>query len=127
MPGIKKILATSVQEKVASRLGERGCKMLSTFIEVNEIIKEELVIAMNNGSSESYPGMLAGWTNNLARKVFNASSETYTSIAKAALHHTVTNKGSGYCQCGGVRVLKFTWREGNDSVPSFWGVAPVTE
>ena len=125
VPDIKKILATSVQEKVASRLGERGCDMLSTFIEVNEIIKEELIIAMNNGSSESHLGMLAGWTNNLPRKVLNASSETYTSIAKAALHHTadnVTNKGSGRCQCGGVRALKFTWREGNDSVPSFfWG------
>lgn len=54
VPDIKKILATLVKEKVASRLGERGCEMLSTFIEVNEIIKEEMIIAMNNGSGESY-------------------------------------------------------------------------
>ena len=31
--------------------------MFSTFIEVNEIIKEELMIAMNNGRSDSYLGM----------------------------------------------------------------------
>ena len=62
-------IATSVQEKVASRLGERGCEMLSTFIEVNEIIKEELIIAMNNGSSESYLGMLTRWTNKLGMRL----------------------------------------------------------
>ena len=86
-------------------------------VKCSEIIMEELIIAMNNGSSDSYLGMLAGWTIFL-------SSETCTSIAKAALHHTadnVTNKGSGRCQCGGVKALKFIWREGNDSVPFFWG------
>ena len=59
VPDIKKILATSVQEKVTSKLGDRGCEMLSTFVEVNEIIKEEMIIAMNNGSGEYYLGRLA--------------------------------------------------------------------
>ena len=65
-----------------------------------------MIIAMNNGSGESYLGTLAEWTIFLG-KVLTASPETFSSIAKAALHHsadTVNNKGSGRCQCGGVSI-----------------------
>ena len=124
IPDVRKILATSIQEKVSSRLGERGCDMLVNYMEVNQILKEELAIALNNGSHGSYLGKLKEWTNNLPSKVLSASSDTFTSIAKAAFHHSsdiIANKGSGRCQCGGVKVLKVNWKSGCDSLPSFFG------
>ena len=125
VPDVEGILATSIQEKVSSCLGERGCDMLTNYIEVNEIVKEELMVALNNGGSDSYLGKLREWTDNLPNKVLSASSDTFSSIAKAALHHSsdvIANKGSGRCQCGGVKVLKVNWKSRNDSLPSFfWG------
>ena len=42
VPHVKRILATSVQEKVSNRLGERACDMLAVYIEVNGIFKQDL-------------------------------------------------------------------------------------
>ena len=47
-----------------------ACDMLAVYIEVNEILKEELMTALNNyGSSVSYLGKLREWTNNLPNNV----------------------------------------------------------
>ena len=72
--------------------------MLSTYIEVNEIVKEELVIAMNNGNNDSALRKLCEWTNDLPQKVLCSSSQTFSSVAKAALQHcgdTDSCKGGG--------------------------------
>ena len=119
VPDIKKIVATSVKEKVASRLGESGCEMLSTFIEVNEI-KEEMIIGMNNGSGESYRGTLAEWT------IFLGKYSMHLQRPSRLLQRQLSSFNR-HCQQGKwalpmLVALKFTWREGNDSLPSyFWG------
>ena len=92
--------------------------MLTNYLEINETVKEELMVALNNGGSGSDLGKRREWTNNLPSK---ASS----SIAKASLHHSsdvIANKGSGHCQCGGVKILKFHCKSRNNSLPSvLWG------
>lgn len=118
----QKILATAVQEKVCSRLGERAYGSLSNFIEVTQIMKE-LDIMLGNSSTSSQPGKLSLWTNNLQRKVMTGSANVLISVEKSALQHTSEaddNSDVGRCQCGGLKLLKFTIRCGRNSEPSFF-------
>ena len=101
IPDVKRILAICSRKNIKSL--RRGCDTLTNYI---EIVKKALMSALNNGSSDSYLGRLREWTNNLPNKVLSASSDTFSSIAKAALHHSsdvIANKGSGCCQCGGLK------------------------
>lgn len=125
VPDVQQILATHVQERLSSRLGERACDMLTAYIEVGQILKEELSICMGNCSTSTYLGKANMWTNDLPKKVLSSTCDVFSCIAKSSLQHTkdVDMRNSvGRCQCGGVKVLKFVWKSGEDTVPSFfWG------
>ena len=127
VPDAQQVLATRVQERVSSRLGERACDMLTSYIEVAQIIKEELLMSITNSSSSSPLGKLNVWTNELPTKVLSSMSDVFTIVARSSLQHTKdldVRNCTGRCQCGGVRVLKFVWKPGDDTVPSFfWGCA----
>ena len=123
-PSIQHVIASAVQERVFSRLGERASEMLTTYIEVNEVLKEEMTMTISNASDRSPLGKHALWSNNLHKKVLTRSFDTSTCVAKAALQHSDTGVSSsvGRCQCGGVKALK--WKCDNVGEPSFfWGCA----
>ena len=125
IPDIQQVLATQVQERVSSRLGERACDMLTAYIEVAKVMKEEVIMSVVNCSSSSSLGKLNIWTNELPSKVLRSASDVFISVATSSLQHTKdldVRNCTGRCQCGGVRVLKFVWKPGCDSMPSFfWG------
>ena len=127
VPNVQEILATHIQERVSSRLGERASAMLTTYVEVGQILKEELNMSMANSSNSTYLGKANMWTNNLPTKVLSSACDVFGSIAKSSLQHTKdvhVRDSVGRCQCGGVKVLKYVWKPGDDAVPSFfWGCA----
>ena len=96
--------------------------MLSMYMEVNQVLKEEMIMTISNASDRSPLGKHALWTNSLCQKVLNGCLDTSTSVAKAALQHSDAGMSSsvGRCQCGGVKVLK--WKCDSVGEPSyFWG------
>ena len=127
VPNVQEILATHIQERVSSRLGERAGDMLTSYIEVGQILKEELSLSMANSSNSTYLGKANMWTNNLPTKVLSSACDVFSSIARSSLQHirdADVRNSVGRCQCGGVKVLKFVWKPGDDTVPSFfWGCA----
>ena len=125
IPAAQHFLETSVQERVDGRLGERAEDMLTTYIQVNEIVKEELCSSIANCSGLSYLGKLRTWTNGLQNKLIAACSDTATCVAKSAMQHTthLDAQSIGRCQCGGVKVLKVNWKCVSDTPSFFWGCA----
>ena len=123
VPSTQYFLQSNVQERIASRLGERGGHMLANFIEVNEIVKEELCSTIGNSSGSCHLGKVNVWTNGLQKKVISMCSNTTSCIAKSAMHHIlhVDTHSVGRCQCGGVKVLKVNWKGVTDIPSFFWG------
>lgn len=98
--------------------------MLTAYIEVAKVIKEEVVMSVVNCSSSSSLGKLNVRTNELTSKVLRSASDVFVSVATSSLQHTKdlnVGNSTGHCQCGGVRVLKFVWKPGCDSMPFFCG------
>lgn len=92
------------------------------YIEVNQVLKEEMIMTISNASDRSPLGKHALWTNSLGQKVLTGCLDTSTSVAKAALQHSDAGMISsvGRCQCGGVKALK--WKCDSVGEPSyFWG------
>ena len=127
VPNVQEVLATNIQERVLSRLGERASVMLTAYVEVGQILKEELSMSMANSSNSTGLGKANMWTNNLPTKVLSSACDVFSCIAKSSLQHTRdldVRNSVGRCQCGGVKVLKFVWKPGDDTVSSFfWGCA----
>lgn len=123
IPAAQFFLETNVQERVAGRLGERAEDMLTTCIQVNDIVKEELCSSITNCSALSYLGKLSLWTNGLQKKLIASCSDTATCVAKSAMQHTthLEAQSIGRCQCGGVKVLKVNWKCVSDTPSFFWG------
>lgn len=123
IPVAQHFLQTNVQERVASRLGEKAGEMLRNYLEVNEIIKEEVTSSISNCSQSTPLGRLNMWSNGLQRKLITSCCDTLSSIAKSAMQHSDTQPDQhiGRCQCGGVKVLKVNWKNVSDLPSFFWG------
>ena len=67
LPDSQPLLASSVQERVFDRLGERAVTMLTNFMDVN-IITEEVSAALISSTSSSPLGKLCKWSNDLPKK-----------------------------------------------------------
>lgn len=123
IPVAQHFLQTNVQERVASRLGEKAGEMLCNYLEVNEIVKEEISSSISNCSQSSPLGRLNMWSNGLQRKLITSCCDTLSSVAKSAMQHSATQPDQhvGRCQCGGVKVLKVNWKNVSDLPSFFWG------
>ena len=116
------LLATGIQQRVASRLGERANELLVSFMEVNDVIREEISSTLSGCGKESSLGKINAWTNELPSKVLVQSSKTFGEVAKAGLLHVCSDLvgADSRCRCGGTKVLKFKWEE-NEAPSFFWG------
>ena len=122
IPVAQHFLQTNVQERVASRLGDKATEMLSNYLEVNEIVKEEVTSSISNCSPSTTLGKLNVWSNGLQRKLISSCCDTLSSVAKSAMQHsTQPDQNIGRCQCGGVKVLKVNWKSVSDIPSFFWG------
>ena len=121
IPVAQHFLQTNVQERVASRLGEKAGEMLCNYLEVNERVKEEITSSISNCGQSSPLGRLDMWSNGLQRKLITSCCDTLSSVAKSAMQHSATQPDQhvGRCQCGGVKVLKVNWKNVSD-LPSFF-------
>ena len=131
VPSIDGILAMGISSRVLARLGEDAAVKLSAFVEVSEVITEEVGISLTNVDSKSQMGKVAAWSNNLQSKVVHSNGVLWSEIGKAALQQTPlidasSCRGRGRCRCGSVKALKCSWHSGVH--PSFfWGCKLYTK
>ena len=114
---------SGLYRRLSSCLGDRGVELVSSYLVVNSILREEIATSIESSDPNNALGKLEVWTNGLPSKLLAKCSHLFEDIAKAALCHTTEFKefvGDSRCQCGGVKYLKCTWA--SMSVPSFfWG------
>ena len=101
IPVAQHFLQTNVQERVASRLGEKAGEMLCNYLEVNEIVKEEITSSISNCSQSSPLERLNVWSNGLQRKLITSCCDTLSAVATSAMQHSTTQPDQhiGRCQC----------------------------
>lgn len=87
--------------------------MLANYLEVNEIVKEELCSTIGNSIGSCYLGKVNVWTNGLQRKVISMCSDTvpflaYSKVSNAshALHVDTNSVQQLNDASSGVKVLK---------------------
>ena len=108
--------------RILGCLDEESNTKLSAFVEVSDIMTEEVGMSLTNIHSKSGVGKIPAWSDNLQTKVaqvvcFGVKSEKQL---YSKLQITSTGRGCGRCRCGASKALKCSWHSGVH--PSFfWG------
>ena len=123
IPDPADILSHNLQQRVKERLGTHAPHFLDAYLEVGDIINEELAICTLNASPQTRLGKLSAWTNHLPRKLLSSSWQVQRSIAQASYQLSgIWAPGEGRCKCGSSLKLCFSWRDSPIAHASFfWG------
>ncbi len=121
-------ISMGIGSRIVSRLGEDASHKLSAFVEVSEIMREEVGIRLTHMDKKTELGKIITWSNNLQSKVAYSCGTMWSEIGRSALQQTSDVEavsGRGRCRCGTSKALKWSWHGGVH--PSFfWGCKAYT-
>ena len=122
VPGKDDLLNLRPQQRIKERLGEHAGFKLAAYLEVQEIVHEEIVSAINGASVKSQVGQLKQWVGDLPISV----CKSVFSIEQAVGHQAFQlseywEEGQGRCRCSAVKVIRFGWKLSPIPYPSFFG------
>ena len=102
--------------------------MLQTFLDVQQVVHQEVLNSFEYASQDSPLGQVELWTNHLSSTVLRQALVLERRVSEAAFQMTSSfQEGSGRCRCGGVKSLKFKWKQSPIDHPSFfWGCVKYT-
>ena len=128
IPPVSEVVSTGVAVKVLERLGDDAGYKLASLTAVNQILTEEMGVALNSCDSKSNLGKTLRWSNSFQTKVVQQSGQLFTEVGKAVLERCPELQdqcADGRCVCGTLKVLKCLWH--SDTEPSFfWGCSKYT-
>jgi len=128
IPNLDSILCMGISSRIVTRLGEDASTKLAAFVEVSEIMTEEVGINLTNVDRNAELGKILAWSNNLQSKVVLSCGALWSDIGKSALQQTPDAEaaiGRGRCRCGSSKALRCSWHGGVN--PSFfWGCRAYT-
>ena len=112
------------QLKLFERLGTHAGYSLSIFMQVGDVLLEELKRSLNCNPGSPVQ-KLNIWTNKLPIALLTKSWEIQRSVAEAAyMMSSYWAPDQGTCKCGAILTLRFGWKVSPISYPSFfWGCA----
>lgn len=82
------ILSTGISSRIVNRLGEGANTKIAAFVEVNEMMTQEVGINLTNTDRKTEMGITLAWFNNLQSNVAHSFGMLWSEIGRAALQQT---------------------------------------
>ena len=123
LPSEADLMSENPHIRVVKHLGEDAEWMLQAYLQVQQVVQDELINTFQYASQDSPIGQQELWTNHIPKKVMQKALDLEKRVGEAA--YLMTNswkEEKGRCRCGGLKVLKFKWKTHPLEHPSlFWG------
>ena len=120
-PKLDSLLSLGLSARIFRHLGDDTTTKLAAFIEVSDVLTEDIGISFTNVDKKSIFGKELMWSNNLQAKVTHSCSQLMIKIGKSVLQQSPNSEatdGRGRCRCGATKLLKCSWHGGIH--PSFF-------
>ena len=121
LPSQVDLMAQSPHFRVLQHLGTDAGWMLQTLLDVQQVVHQEVLNSFEYTLQDSTLGQVELWTNHLPSTLIRQAIVLERRVSEAAFQMTPSyQEGNGRCRCGGVKSLKFKWKQNPLDHPSFF-------